>query len=144
MPITHHSQLVCHQRASEFRRAIYEEIAKPRWRKDLSLRDDLRRSARSVPANIDEGYWRYHHRDFVRFIDIALGSLGESEEHLASARLADVIDGGVQATLVDKIVATRIPTLRLRGYLIRTSAPKEPQNNLKTLRVAPPSAPSTL
>ena len=134
MAVSHHSQLVCYQRASEFRRAVYEESSKPCWGKDRSLRDDIRRSARSVPSNIAEGYWRYHHRDFVRFIDIALGSLGETEDHLTSARLDSIINDEVQATLVDKIVETRIPTLRLRNYLIRSSAPSEPTNKQRIRR----------
>ena len=133
MTVSHHSQLICYQRASEFRRAIYEEISRSCWLKDRSLRDDIRRSARSVPTNIAEGYWRYHHRDFVRFIDIALGSLGESEDHLTSARLDGIVSDETQATLVDKIVRTRIPTLRLRSYLVRTSAPAQPVRKRKTL-----------
>ena len=124
MAITHPSQLVCYQRAAALREAVYAEIVKPAWRKDWKLRDDIRRSVRSVAANISEGYWRYSHRDFVRFIDIALGSLGETEDHLESARLDAIIDEPTKATLVDMIVSTRRPALGLRDYLSRSATPE--------------------
>jgi four helix bundle protein len=126
MPITHHSQLICYQRAVALRRAVYAEIAKPAWRKDWKLRDDIRRSARSVASNLSEGYWRYHHRDFLRFVDIALGSLGETEDHLECVRLDDIIDEDAKATLIDMIFRTRRPTLGLRAYLARSSSPERP------------------
>jgi four helix bundle protein len=123
MPITHHSQLVCYQLGARFRRAVYDETAKPGWRKDWRLRDDLRRAARSVPTNISEGYWRYHHRDFAHFLDIALGSLGEAEDHLETALVDRIIDEAPKATLVALIREARTPTLNLRDYLSRTTAP---------------------
>jgi four helix bundle protein len=126
MAVKHHTDLVCYQQAARLRAAVYAEIARPAWKSDWKLRDDLRRSARSVSANIAEGYWRYHHRDFVRFIDIALGSLGETEEPLESARLAGLLDDDTRATLVDIVVRTRVPMLRLRNYLVSTSAPEAP------------------
>lgn len=141
MAVKHHVDLVCYQQAARLRAAVYAEIARPAWRKDWNLRDDLRRSARSVPANIAEGYWRYHHRDFVRFIDIVLGSLGETEEHLESARLGGLVDDVTQATLVDIVVQTRVPTLRLRNYLLRSTAPGVPGDAEQTPSPRQPTPP---
>ena len=69
--------------------------------------DDLRRAARSVAANIAEGFWRYHHADFARFLNIALGSLGEAEDHLESAKTSGLIDEAKQEELVRLAIRTR-------------------------------------
>ena len=48
----------------------------------LVLRDQLRRSAMSVPANIAEGCGRGSNRDFARFVQIAIASSTELENHI--------------------------------------------------------------
>ena len=42
-------------------------------------------SARSVSANIAEGYCRYHYQEAIQFCRIARGSLLETYDHLSSA-----------------------------------------------------------
>src|SRR5690349_20586168 len=52
---------------------------------DWDLRDQLRDAARSVPANISEGFHLYGHGRFSFHVDVALGSLGELQTHLTEA-----------------------------------------------------------
>jgi len=56
--------------------------------------DDIRRSARSGPANIAEGFWRGRGRprDNAKFVRHALGSLGEPQNHLRDAFVEKYID----------------------------------------------------
>ena len=54
----------------------------PEASRDFKFRDQLREAARSVPANIAEGFLRFSPGDLMRFLDYAIASLGEAELHL--------------------------------------------------------------
>ncbi|MBI4712813.1 MAG: four helix bundle protein [Planctomycetes bacterium] len=49
------------------------------------LTDQMVRSVRPAPANIAEGFGRYHYNDKLTFYERALSSLGELDNHLAEA-----------------------------------------------------------
>lgn len=55
----------------------------PHERYDLA--SQIRRSSKSVMANIAEGYGRYHYLDSLRFYYIARGSLNETISHVITA-----------------------------------------------------------
>jgi four helix bundle protein len=46
------------------------------------MTSQVRTSAVSIPANIAEGYGRKSTQDYIRFLNIAKGSLNELETHL--------------------------------------------------------------
>ena len=63
----------------------------PEERYDLA--PQIRRSSKSVMANIAEGYGRYHYLDSLRFYYIARGSLEETINHIITAHdLAYITD----------------------------------------------------
>ena len=47
-----------------------------------ALSDQMRRAVVSIPSNIAEGYYRNSTRDYIRFLSMAKGSLGEIETQL--------------------------------------------------------------
>jgi four helix bundle protein len=65
---------------------MYELTARPCARRDGDFCKDARRAARSAPANLAEGFHRYRPRDNAKFVRIAIGSLGETFNHLRHAR----------------------------------------------------------
>lgn len=50
--------------------------------KEYAIRDQIIRSAISIPSNIAEGYERNSKRDFARFLKIAKGSAAELRTQL--------------------------------------------------------------
>jgi four helix bundle protein len=62
--------------------AVYKVTYKEAFKKDFGLVDQVRRASVSVMANIAEGYDRRGDKEFVRFLNIARGSLSEVKSHL--------------------------------------------------------------
>ena len=56
------------QEAKELAIKVYEATAKGELARDYGLRDQIQRSALSIPSNIAEGYERNRDKDFVRFL----------------------------------------------------------------------------
>jgi four helix bundle protein len=84
--------LVAWQLANDLKVRVYALIAKPRVGRDVNFCDQIRESSRSAPRNIAEGFTRYRPREFARFLTIALGSLGETQNHLRDALEQEYID----------------------------------------------------
>ncbi len=72
--LTRRLMIECHKLADELL---------PKERYDLA--SQIRRSSKSVMANIAEGYGRYHYLDSLRFYYIARGSLEETINHIITA-----------------------------------------------------------
>jgi four helix bundle protein len=62
---------------------IYDICRKGELAKDFGLRDQVRRSAVSIAANIAEGFEYDNRKDFKRFLTYSKGSGGELRSHLA-------------------------------------------------------------
>lgn len=83
--IKSHEELDAWRLSDALEDGVYEITAREAARKDFDFCNDIRRAARSAPANLSEGFHRFRPRDSARFVRIAIGSLGETINHLRHA-----------------------------------------------------------
>ncbi|NLE29662.1 MAG: four helix bundle protein [Phycisphaerae bacterium] len=82
MKITCFEDIIAWQKSRSLVSKIYAVSEKGMFGKDWGLRDQIRRSVLSIPANIAEGFARSGNREFARFLSISNGSLSETKSHL--------------------------------------------------------------
>jgi four helix bundle protein len=75
-------ELVAWQLAFELNRRVQPLLRSGPAAKDFKFRDQLSDSARSPARNIAEGYGRFNPAEISQFIDYAIASLDETENHL--------------------------------------------------------------
>ena len=104
------------QKAYELTLDIYKVSKKFPKEEIYGFSSQLRRAVASIPANIAEGYERNHRKEYVQFLFVSKGSLGEVETHLMLAR--DL--GYISENDYSAIEAKRSETARLLNGLIRS------------------------
>lgn len=80
------------KKARELNRRVYQLTRAGPLSKDFGLCDQLRRSSVSVMSNIAEGFERGGRKEFIQFLSIAKGSVGEIRAQLVAAFDAPYID----------------------------------------------------
>jgi four helix bundle protein len=83
--------LIVWQRGIKLTKEIYRITGKFPEREMFGLSNQLRRASVSIPSNIAEGQGRQHRKEFIQFLFIALGSLGEVDTQLVLAAELDYI-----------------------------------------------------
>jgi four helix bundle protein len=78
---------------------VYEQLKDCR---DFGFRDQMQRSAISVPSNIAEGFERQTNKEFIQYLYIAKGSCGELRTQLYIASKVSIVKEEVATQLIDK------------------------------------------
>ena len=116
-----YEKLMVWRNAAELRKLIYDitvRFPKNEYRRVSQMRD----SARSVKQNIQEGYKRYCLGDYIRFLTIARGSLGELQGDVHDCLEDKLIDSS-EFQRLDRLCGTTDYLFRkLIGALIRKKA----------------------
>jgi four helix bundle protein len=79
-------KLIVWQKAYELTIQIYRLTNSFPKSESYGLSLQLRRAAASIPANIAEGYEGEHRKEYLQFLNIARGSLGEFETFISLAK----------------------------------------------------------
>ena len=85
--------------AYELRRALMPVFRALLQQRDFALHKNMREAARTAPRNIAEGFGRFKHKDFARFVRIAKASEVELLDHLLEAHTSGYIDAQQLAAL---------------------------------------------
>ncbi len=121
--MNHLDDLVLYKKAVELRRLI-KTIANtfpPEER--FSLKSQIKRSSRSISANIAEGYGRYHYQENIQFLRIARGSLFEAIDHISVALDEEYIEEPIKLKVTnDCYLLLKI----LNGYIAYLKKRKNP------------------
>jgi len=99
-----HRKLRAFELADELALVVYEITRDFPKNEIYGLASQIRRAAVSVPSNIVEGCARNTQADYVRFLDIAFGSLREMRYQLSLASRLEYIPGDTYQNLDKKIV----------------------------------------
>ena len=82
--------LIAWQTAELFRDEVHRLVAASEGaRRDFKFRSQILEASRAIAANIVEGFLRFSPREFPRFLDYAIGSLGEAESRLHAGIVAE-------------------------------------------------------
>jgi four helix bundle protein len=111
--ISEFEDLIAWQKARTLTKAIYQITNKREFSRELSLRDQMQRSAVSAMSNIAEGFERGGRAEFHRFLVIAKGSCAELRSQLYVALDAGFID----LTLYNNLAGLALETSRVIGGL---------------------------
>jgi four helix bundle protein len=103
------------QKARELTQEVYQASNRDPFNRDFGLRDQIRRAAVSVPSNIAEGFERNGTAEFVQFLAVAKGSVGEviTQLYVASDQ------GYLPHNELDRLVALATETGRRIGALMK-------------------------
>lgn len=77
--------LDCWKKATTLRRHLSELVKRFPQEEKYKLVDQITRAARSVTANIAEGFGRFHYQEYAQFCRQSRGSLYELMDHLIVA-----------------------------------------------------------
>ena len=99
---SHFKDLVVWKKAIDLVTEVYKITGTFPKEELFSLTNQIRRAAISVPSNIAEGQQRSAAREFIHFLNIAKGSLGELETQIIICSRLDYLDHEKTETLTAK------------------------------------------
>ena len=119
-----HRDFAAWQLAFDLRRQLIPLCWRVLKAKDYTRHRQIREAARSGPRNIAEGFGRFKHKDFAKFVRIAKASEVEILDHLLEAHLSEYLSKNELEKLEHSARKVIKEANGLIRYLERTSDPK--------------------
>ncbi len=121
------TSLRCWQYCRDVKMFFYEKIL-PLLPKDEKHNIDfqIRKSSRSITANIAEGTGRYHYQEAIQFLRISRGSLYELKDDLISCKDLDYITDSLFQEGIEKIEKAKAS---VNGFIKYNEQQKEKKVN---------------
>jgi four helix bundle protein len=126
-------ELVCWQLAVQLRDELIAITARPAFARNVRLCDQIADSTRSAPSNIAEGFGRSD-AEFRRYLEIAVGSLKETENHLDEALAREYLTPTEHQYLRHLAKRGDLAGLRFSQYLTRCILAKKRYRRLRPER----------
>ena len=102
MSVKNYRDLVAWQKSIDMVEVVYEITRSFPKEESFVLTSQIRRAVISVPANIVEGSSKQSTKDFIRFLNISMGSLKELENHLIISQRLKLINEIELQSLLNK------------------------------------------
>jgi four helix bundle protein len=123
MTIQNFEDLEIWKEARRLTQAVYRLTRDSKFAKDYGLRDQIRRAAISIMANISEGFERGGNQEFIQFLYVAKGSCGEVRSQIYVALDQEYVDQNVSDSLL--MVLKRLSVMI--KHLIKRSGMRGPK-----------------
>ena len=105
------------QKARQATRMIYQLTNNGRFAQDFGLRNQIQKAGVSIMANIAEGFGRRSDKEFANFLNIAHGSVSETQSHLYVALDLSYVDQTTFSNLYELLDEVSRMTLALAQHL---------------------------
>lgn len=115
----HFTKLVVWQRNHKLVLALYRASVGFPAHERYGLTSQLRRAALSVPSNVAEGPKRASQTDFARFLNLAEGSLSETEYLVIVSRDLGYIEAAAATRYLQEITEIARMLASLRSKIVR-------------------------
>ena len=121
MTVQRFEELEIWENARELCKKLRELSVKSTLSKDYSLKDQILRSSGSIMDNIAEGFERDGKKEFLQFLYIAKGSLGETRSQIHRCKDAKHITKEQHSSLLDDCLNLSAQIKHFINYLAKAT-----------------------
>ena len=133
-----YEQLEVRQKAHALIVRLYEATATVPRPEMFGLTSQIRRAAASIGANLAEGCGRWNEVELARYVQMAMGSASELQNHLKLAQDPGFLPASADSPLVKAVISVRQMLTAQLQTLRRTrkTAPPAPANGQRRVAMS--------
>lgn len=107
---------------------IYILTSNEKFSKDFSFRDQIRRATLSISSNIVEGFEKNNNNEFIRYLKIVKGSIGEVKNQLIVALEIGHLNRSEYDSVFSNVDILARQSASFISYLLKTKRTFKPKN----------------